>query len=103
MGVETVDGVEAGGQLRALLRQIIPRAAAQDQHVDAVLEIGQRRQWMDSRAGMRRSQRSRVAAGEDAAQLHVLAQAQRQLCAAAQIAVTDDACSYSVRHVISSA
>lgn len=91
MGVEGVDGVEVPGQGRALLGQVGRRAAAQDQDVD-VLGVRRRvgeRQHRNIR-GQDRKARG-VAAGEHRGKGHVRLLAERQLHAAAEVAVSADA------------
>ena len=70
MRIEAVHHVEILRQLRRLLRQVVRAAAAQDHHVDLILQLRSVAHAVDGHARMRLNGRG-VAPGEQCRQLHV--------------------------------
>jgi len=86
------------GEGRTLDGKIGGTAAAEDQHVDVVAVGQQVVDVIDRNGGTERFQRGRIAAGEKGDLLHVGILAERQLNAAAKIAVADDGDADGVIH-----
>ena len=99
MGIEAVDGVEHGRQGRALFGQVVLRAAAQDQHIDLVAKLGDIVLGMHRNAAVEQLHVGRVAAAEDADQLHVRALGDRHFHTLAEVAVPCDADSDFALHM----
>ena len=90
MGVEAVDHVEHPGHFRSLHRQIRSAAAAEDQHIDAVLPVGHILYIDHRHIGRGDFPLGRTPAGEHRCQFHIRRLLQSTFHTPSQIAISQD-------------